>query len=389
MKNQLLLKEEHNQEDLSPDVISRWFLQSLHQVLERIILALPLRSILACRTVSKEWQNIVRYYHQSQVPRLLRMQEIRIHEEWIRKKPFVQPLQPSIEVQDVSGFDLVGDENNIFFAYRESAIFSPVKIIIFDSMTSTQTHTLDVSEQLKQSDLKHFDAIFTMRLGINEKYLVATAVIFTRSREINVLLTTLVWNRRDNFAVKPQIFQRVKPGRPLEIPFHPHLERSPYLKPIFYQDVLCLPIALNDFTQSQKIFYSCWNMSNGEFMKIIEKEYGKESVPFPGIDSFEDIDIFLCIRTDRILVLSWEPFWSRTSHRRISLYSLNTEEPIWELSSREFSSKQLNPTLIGFDETYVAITWLTWNVLHVHHWSDGRLKMTFQWGTFGDWVSIL
>ncbi len=200
-----------------------------------------------------------------------------------------------------------------------------------------------MSKQLKQSDLKHSDTIFTSRLGINEKYLVATIVIFTRCREINVLLTTLVWNRKDNFAEKPQIYQRVKPGRTFEIPFDPHLVRSLHLKPVFYQDLLCLPIALNDLTQSQKIFYSCWNMSNGEFIKIIEKEYSKERVPFSSMYGFEDIDIFLCIRTERILILSGEPFWSRKSESRVSLYSLNVEEPIWELRSRELSSYQMNP----------------------------------------------
>jgi len=50
---------------------------------------------------------------------------------------------------------------------------------------------------------------------------------------------------------------------------------------------------------------------------------------------------------------------------------------------------KLSAAIIGFDETYVAITWLNWNILHVHHWSDGQLKMTFQWGKKFDWVSIL
>jgi len=54
--------------------------------------------------------------------------------------------------------------------------------------------------------------------------------------EIDVLLTTLVWNRRDNFAEKPQIYQRVKSGRPFEILFDPNLVSSPHPKPLFYQD---------------------------------------------------------------------------------------------------------------------------------------------------------
>ena len=56
------------------DFILDLFTRGFHHVVEKIIMLLPLQSILHCKQVSQDWLNIVLYFHQSKVSRIVQQQ---------------------------------------------------------------------------------------------------------------------------------------------------------------------------------------------------------------------------------------------------------------------------------------------------------------------------
>jgi hypothetical protein len=63
--------------DGKTDLVVQFDRRGLHHVLERIVLILPPRSVLACTKVSPEWNRIVLHHHDSTNPKIQTLQESR------------------------------------------------------------------------------------------------------------------------------------------------------------------------------------------------------------------------------------------------------------------------------------------------------------------------
>ena len=250
---------------------------------------------------------------------------------------------------------------------------SLVKIRIYDSSNGTQTQVFDVNKLIEQADVIYDDWIQAVRLGLNETYLVATVIMFAFDY-VNFLFTTMVWKRSDNFAGAPLIFQRVKPGEKLGQPFNVQAFRSQFLKPIFQEDLLYLPIGLDNLEESQKITFSGWDLSTEEFEKLYEKDY----VVNP--DRKTLVEYCLSIKTNHILVVELDISDSENRQGKVSLFSLFDKNPIWEIGPNINGD---SPQLLGIDETYVSVFWSPGNHLHVHSLKDGRLRLKLDvWNHF-------
>ena len=100
-------EQENNSE---PDCLVKWFEQGFHHILEKIFLVLPIRNVLACKQVSKLWQEIVMTYHASKVPRITKIQDQRIHVEWMKKNPYIH--SGSVYNENLFGTDMVNFLNH-------------------------------------------------------------------------------------------------------------------------------------------------------------------------------------------------------------------------------------------------------------------------------------
>jgi hypothetical protein len=158
----------------------------------------------------------------------------------------------------------------------------------------------------------------------------------------------------------------MKPGERLAQPFNVQGFRSQFLKPIFHKDLLYLPIALKKLYQSQKITFSGWNVSSGEFKNLYRKEY------YVNPERQTLVDYCLNVKVDRLLVVEHDPPDSVRREGKISLFSMNGKDPLWE-SGPENSGNF--PQILGIDETYVSVFWSPGNHLDVHSLIDGSLRL--------------
>ena len=193
------------------DIVSKCLELGMIHILERIFLALPLRSILACNQVSKDWQKVNTMVHKSSNPRLQKIVDHKIHEEWKKKNPFVQSAI-------LDGFtkagDIVADDEHIFINGLSEKRH---QILVLDSKDISVLHALDVQCHLTRS-ANEVEAIGCcrldiqmIRLNLNKKFLVAIVVHSFGGRD---MYTALVWNRATIMEKDPPlIFQRGNPGK--------------------------------------------------------------------------------------------------------------------------------------------------------------------------------
>ena len=206
----LISKSRENGKDCFVDIVSKCFELGMIHILERIFLALPLRSILACNQVSKDWQKVNRMVHKSSNPRLQSIVDDKIHEEWKRKNPFVQSV---ILDGFIKAGDIVADDQHIFI---NGISAKRHQILVLDSKDISVLHALDVQCHLTRSSneveaigCRRLD-IQMIRLNLNKKFLVAIVV---HSFGGSDMYTALVWNRaKITEKDPPLIFQRRNPG---------------------------------------------------------------------------------------------------------------------------------------------------------------------------------
>ena len=67
--------------------IEEFYNQGFHSVLEKIILVLPLPTLLNCLKVNKRWEDIIRFYNDSKNTRIVKILDERISKEWRKKTP--------------------------------------------------------------------------------------------------------------------------------------------------------------------------------------------------------------------------------------------------------------------------------------------------------------
>ena len=76
-------KRDNNESDFITDLYNRGF----HQILEKIVFKLPLKDVVACTEVNKEWSRMICSFQISKNPRLRKLQDMRIADEWRKKSP--------------------------------------------------------------------------------------------------------------------------------------------------------------------------------------------------------------------------------------------------------------------------------------------------------------
>jgi hypothetical protein len=336
------------------DTVAKWFHQGFDRILENIFISLPLKLLIACKMASKDWQKIVLHIHRhSRKTRLMKLQDIRIHEEWLMAKPRVRSV-PFNELRP-SVIDLVADEKNIILALvgpRQDIKKS--EILILDSVNMTTIRILNVEERVTALDIAAPGNSWSasMRLDLNEKYLVA-ALVFRTTYAI------LIWDREHDFSENPLALKRKTIlGGKLD-PYGLQAHRSLFLKPVISDDFVYLPICFNENQSTYEIVYSCWNMSDGTFTDLIRKEL---SVPLIG---YNFLRICLSVKTSHILV------FKSCGDDEAFLFALNEREPIWTIGDLGCV-----PQLCGIDENYVVISEPD-SVVKVFSLKDGSLEMSF------------
>ena len=72
------------------DFIADLFRGGSNHLVERIVKELPFKTISVCKEVSPEWCRIVQHFDESKVPRILRLKDFQICEEWRNKNYTIQ-----------------------------------------------------------------------------------------------------------------------------------------------------------------------------------------------------------------------------------------------------------------------------------------------------------
>jgi hypothetical protein len=248
------------------DMIAKWFHQGFGLVLEKIFTNLSLTSILQCKKVSKDWQRIVLHINQqSRIPRLVKLQDVQIHKEWLRAKPRVHCAP--INGLSLRVIDFIADEKHIVLAFEgPKKDIKKSKIMILDSVNMTQIHNLNVEERITALDIVDSSQDASMRLELNEKYLVA-AFMFVSTYVI------FIWNRDLSYSENPLALKLKSILARRLNPFNWKLQRSQFLKPIIFNDFVYLPLWYNANQLTHEIVYSCWDMSDGTFKDLLRKEF--------------------------------------------------------------------------------------------------------------------
>ena len=110
------------------DFVEEFFNQGLHSVVEKIILVLPLTTLLNCLKVNKRWEDIVRFYNNSKNSRFRQILDERKSLEWRKKKPRIFTLTlKEFNIVQINCHHIIGDEEEAFIA----ACINQAKVELF------------------------------------------------------------------------------------------------------------------------------------------------------------------------------------------------------------------------------------------------------------------
>ena len=252
------------------DIISKWFHQGFDFLLEKIFTILPLDTMIACKMASKDWQKIVLNISQhSRIPRLVKLQDVQIHKEWLMAKPRVHSVP--INGLQMSLANLIADEKNIVLCFKgPNDDIKKSSLQILDSVNLTSVHNLNLEERLTALTIvgNGQEAKNEMRLGLNKKFLVATLVFHST-------YVVLIWNREDNFSENVLALKQKTLLKKYLNPFGWGwgLRGLGCLKPSIFDDFVYLPLCYNANQFTHEIVFSCWNMADGTFTDLIRKEF--------------------------------------------------------------------------------------------------------------------
>ncbi len=134
----------------SGDFLGLWFQSGLHHILERILMNLPVRTILACTKTSKTWCRIINFYFSSVSPRTERMLETRITAEW----NLAEPLLGTLTLSDnyMTGLHLVADEHHVAVSAlvtHPDTFRNEPKVFILSAKTLRVLNTLSLPNWIK------------------------------------------------------------------------------------------------------------------------------------------------------------------------------------------------------------------------------------------------
>ena len=312
------------------DFIWTFFQHGFHHILEKIFLSLPPRSILACQKVSSDWKEMIDFYHNSENPRIKRIHEETLNQEWLQGNPIFESFElpgnaPSCQTfhhftMDDREVAIVGLFSNNSNDYGQPAIH------ILDAKTLQFKKLIQVRSYLPEKKLS-----LRFNLALTEKYIVLTGVeaVGLNSRQY----FWAAWHRNNDFA------------------FSGAHARERFLLPL-----------------------TNWNLGpQGSTTEIVLKPFYEEtSWPKHSVNLIAKSSTFLCYKVQ--IGVEKELFiFSRSDQSTLSFIFGGKE--IW------VKSKQKQMRLVGYNEEFVCVSWqnesMMENSLEVYQTIDGRMKQSF------------
>ena len=97
--------------------IEEFYNQGFHSVLEKIILVLPLPTLLNCLKVNKRWEDLIRFYNDSKNTRIVKILDERISKEWRKKTPRIFTFTfEEFNIFQIKCHHIIGDEREAIIA---------------------------------------------------------------------------------------------------------------------------------------------------------------------------------------------------------------------------------------------------------------------------------
>jgi len=118
------------------DFIVDLFDRGYNHVLEKIVMNFTYQAIIDCKEVSPEWSQIVLHFYKSNIPRILKLQDCRINDEWRNKSYSLRTgyLQDQFLMANDFQFQstsMIADQKNIFMAaYVSKMAVMPRYVIV-------------------------------------------------------------------------------------------------------------------------------------------------------------------------------------------------------------------------------------------------------------------
>ena len=101
------------------DFIEECYNKGFHQILEKIILSLPPETVTSCFDVSDLWNEMIRFYHNSKIPRIVNIQEERKSKEWRKKSCRIFAIDlKDFDISSIRCFHIAGDEREAVVAAK-------------------------------------------------------------------------------------------------------------------------------------------------------------------------------------------------------------------------------------------------------------------------------
>ena len=108
--------------------VEEFYNRGLHSVLEKILLVLPLATLLNCLKVNKRWEDIVRFYNNSNNSRICQILDEKKSLEWRKKKPRIFTLTfEEFNIFQINCLHIIADEREAILA----ACINQTKVKLF------------------------------------------------------------------------------------------------------------------------------------------------------------------------------------------------------------------------------------------------------------------
>jgi hypothetical protein len=104
------------------DFIEEFYSRGLNTILEKIILVLPLPTLIDCLKVSKRWEDIVRFYNDSKNSRIRQILDERMRKEWRKKNPRIFTFTfEKLNIFQIDCLHIIADESEAIVAVHVNA----------------------------------------------------------------------------------------------------------------------------------------------------------------------------------------------------------------------------------------------------------------------------
>ena len=338
-----------------PDFICDLYLGGFDHVLEKIIFRLPLRTVLTCMEVSSEWRKMVLHFQESEVFRIQKLKDNRIHEEWRNKNGVISTTYLSEVLNKISTNELPGDRQGCYihvqsFHSEKKEIFVHVEvlpknlhlILVFDVKTMQLTNTLSKLKNGKEDLVSRRCVLLGM--ASDDNYLCVNVGTYKSDS------FCLIWNRKDNYS-----FNSIrKIDRLPETSREGLVSMCISVKPFLHRGILYLPISAP--VESPKLVLEVWDIEKG-CEERVEKIFPSEMYYLLTDDS--------------------RRFFSRID-KVLSFHSGNDSSVFW---SKKVSGK--HSRILDVSSNYVVVYWGLGpiNVLvEVYDLTSGTLVTSFEGG---------